>query len=61
MAGQLLRPKDAKKNKIVIIDFLFTYHLKINLIWGMRNSIIPNPSNNQPPAKDHMDPDNKVG
>ena len=26
----------------------------------MGNSIIPNPSNNQPPVKDHMDPENKV-
>ena len=54
MAGQLLRPKDDKKKKI---DFSFTSHLKINLISGMTNYIIPNPSNNQPPAKDHMDPE----
>ena len=40
---------------IIIIDFLFTCHLKLNLIWGMGNSIIPNPSYNQPPAKGHMD------
>ena len=66
MAGQLLRPRNEKKKRkkkemiIIIIDFSFTCHMKLNLILGMRNSIVPNPSNNQPPAKDHMDPEYKV-
>lgn len=57
VAGQLLRPKDEKK--FIPIAFSFTCHVKINFIKYKKYHL--NPSKNQPPSKEHMDLEHKVG